>query len=191
MAEFIHLNKTKETSLKFDKAGQYVVFMHDMSGKFTFELAHSKVEVDIYGLFTGNNSDQFTIETIQHHTAPGAVSNLFIKGVFDDKSRFNYQGLIRIEKSGQQSHAYQKNQNLILSPHTFVESKPYLEILANDVFCTHGSTTGKLNEEQLFYLKSRGISQEIAQKALVDGFIQEILEKITAKVPDVKTETLL
>ena len=191
MAEFIHLNKTKETSLKFDKAGPYVVFMHDMSGKFTFELAHSKVEVDIYGLFTGNNSDQFTIETIQHHTAPGAVSNLFIKGVFDDKSRFNYQGLIRIEKSGQQSHAYQKNQNLILSPHTFVESKPYLEILANDVFCTHGSTSGKLNEEQLFYLKSRGISQEIAQKALVDGFIQEILEKITAKVPDVKTETLL
>ncbi len=191
MAEFIHLNKTNISHLKFDKAGQYVVFMHDMSGKFTFELAHSKVEVDIFGLYTGNQSDNFAIETIQHHTAPGAVSNLFIKGVFDDSSRFNYQGLIRIEKSGQQSHAYQKNQNLILSPHTFVESKPYLEILANDVFCTHGSTTGKINEEQMFYLKSRGIKEKIAQKAIVDGFIYEVLEKIVDKVPNIDPEILL
>lgn len=191
MATFINLNEKPDHDLVFDKAGSYVVFFHNISGKFTFNLAKSGVELDIFGLFTGKNSDQFTIETIQKHTAPSAVSNLFIKGVFDDKSRLNYQGLIRLEKDAQQSHAYQKNQNLILSPGTFVESKPYLEILANDVFCTHGSTTGKINQEQMFYLKSRGISTAEARKAIVAGFVYEIIEKVQVKVPDVDVSTLL
>ncbi len=191
MAEFINLNETHNHDLTFDKKGSYVVFFHNLSGKFTFNLAKSGVEVDIFGLFTGKNADEFAIETIQRHTAPSAVSNLFIKGVFDDSSRFNYQGLIRLEKEAQQSHAYQKNQNLILSPKTFVESKPYLEILANDVFCTHGSTTGKMNEEQLFYLKSRGISEVNAKQMIVDGFISEIIDKIKEKVPDVDSKKFL
>lgn len=191
MATFINLNETPKNEIVFSRKGSYVVFFHNISGKFIFNLAHSGVELDIYGLFTGKNSDQFNIETIQRHTAPSAVSNLFIKGVFDDKSRFNYQGLIRLEKDAQQSHAYQKNQNLILSPGTFVESKPYLEILANDVFCTHGSTTGKINDEQLFYLKSRGISQEEAKKVIVQGFVYEIIEKIKEKIPSVDTSKLV
>jgi Fe-S cluster assembly protein SufD len=106
----------------------------------------------MFGLFEGKSQDDFQIETVQHHLAQGSTSNLLIKGVFAESSRFDYSGLIRIEKEGQQSHAYQKNQNLLLSPDSFVQSKPFLEILANDVFCTHGSTTGKLNEEQIFYI---------------------------------------
>lgn len=191
MATFINLNETQNHDITFDKKGSYVVFFHNLSGKFIFNLAHSEVELDIFGLFTGKDADNFQIETIQRHTAPSAVSNLFIKGVFDDSSRFNYQGLIRLEKEAQQSHAYQKNQNLILSPKTFVESKPYLEILANDVFCTHGSTTGKINEDQMFYLKSRGISEAESKKAIVDGFVTEIIEKIKEKVPTVDTSKLL
>ena len=101
-----------------------------------------------------------------------------IKGVFDGSSRFIYQGLIKIEKSGQKSHAYQKNKNLILSSGVYVDSRPFLEILANDVFCTHGSTTGKINEESLFYLKSRGIDQKNAEQLYVSGFIQEVIDKI-------------
>lgn len=191
MATFINLNETQNHDITFDKGGSYVVFFHNISGKFIFNLAHSGVILDIFGLFTGKNADQFNIETIQRHTAPSAVSNLFIKGVFDGESRFNYQGLIRLEKDAQQSHAYQKNQNLILSPKTFVESKPYLEILANDVFCTHGSTTGKINEEHLFYLKSRGIHQEKAKSMIVNGFISEIIEKIKEKAPDADLSKIL
>ena len=183
MTHFIDANKTQQDTFALTKAGHYVVFLHNLSGKFTFELSHNEVNLEIYGLFTGKNSDNFNIETIQHHKAPGAVSNLFIKGVFDDESRFYYQGLIRIEKEAQKSHAYQKNQNLILSNKTFVESKPYLEILANDVFCTHGSTTGKLNEEEIFYIKSRGVSDQAARQALVDGFVEEVYERIRKKVP--------
>ncbi len=182
MAELIRLQPGEQTHT-FDRPGEYVVFMHNISGKFTVDLAAPDVNVDIFGLFVGTTDEQYTIETVQHHRAPRAVSNLYIKGVFDGTSRFNYQGLIRIEKTAQQSHAYQKNQNIILSPKTYVESKPFLEILANDVFCTHGSTTGKLNEEQIFYLASRGLARDEAKCVLVEGFIGEISDLIRRKVP--------
>ncbi|MBI2051197.1 SufD family Fe-S cluster assembly protein [Candidatus Roizmanbacteria bacterium] len=152
--------------------------MQNISGDFTFEIKASDVDLDIYGLFFGKGNDEFQVHTTQRHAAPSSKSNLFIKGVFDDESRFHYQGLIKIEKEGQHTHAYQKNQNLILSPKTFIESEPFLEILANDVFCTHGSTTGKLSEEELYYLKTRGIKKEQARKLLIAGFLNEILQKL-------------
>lgn len=184
MTTLINLNNEKKETYTFDKKDVYVVFFHNLSGKFTFELKKEGVELYIYGLFTGKNADQFKIETIQHHIAPGATSDLLIKGVFEDKSKLIYQGLIRIEKSGQQSHAYQKNQNLILSQDAFVDSRPFLEILANDVFCTHGSTTGKLNKEQLFYVKSRGLDEKESERLLIDGFVNEIYDKVKEKVPE-------
>jgi len=181
--QFINLNKNKIEKLVFNTAGQYVVFLHNLSGKFIFELTSAGAEVYIYGLFTGKDADKYKIETIQHHKAPSATSNLLIKGVFADESKFDYSGLIRIEKEGQNSHAYQKNQNLLLSPDSFVQSKPFLEILANDVFCTHGSTTGKLNEEQIFYIKSRGVTQKEAMRLIIDGFVNEVYDKVRQKVP--------
>lgn len=186
MTTFIDLTHTEGQTLHFDKKGHYVVFMHNTSGKFVFELEARGVEVDIYGLYEGKSKDDYYIETVQHHLAPESTSNLFIKGVFTDSSRFDYSGLIRIEKEGQQSHAYQKNQNLILSPDSFVQSKPFLEILANDVFCTHGSTTGKLNEEQIFYIKSRGIPQQEAVRLIIDGFVNEVYDKVRQNVPTFK-----
>lgn len=184
MVTFINANETRQKEFMFDTPGKYVVFFHNLSGKFTVELSVENIEVDIFGLFTGKNADQFKVETVQHHKAPRSTSNLFIKGVFDGQSKFNYQGLIRIEKEGQHSHAYQKNQNLILSSEVFVESKPYLEILANDVFCTHGSTTGKLSKDEVYYLQTRGISEKSAQRLLVEGFMNDIIDKIREKVPE-------
>ena len=182
--KFIDLRKEKKEHIVFDKKGEkYVVFFHNLSGKLTFEISESNIELFIYGLYTGKKSDAFQIETIQHHTAPGSLSDLLIKGVFDDDSKLIYQGLIRLEKTAQQSHAYQKNQNIILSPDVFVDSRPFLEILANDVFCTHGSTTGKLNKDQLFYAISRGLSKKEANALLVDGFIGEMYQKVKDKVP--------
>lgn len=177
MADLIHVTETPEKPFVFDKEGTYVVFFHNISGKFTFELNATGVKLYILGLYTGKDKSEYRVETIQHHNQPGAYSDLYIKGVFDDASKFFYQGLIRIEKEGQQSHAYQKNQNLILSPEVFVESNPFLEILANDVFCTHGSTTGKLNKEDVFYVKSRGLEEKNAQKVLINGFIQQVLDR--------------
>ncbi|MBI3620352.1 SufD family Fe-S cluster assembly protein [Candidatus Roizmanbacteria bacterium] len=178
MTNFIDLNREKREKLVFSRPGDFVVFMHNLSGQITVELVARQVNVMIFGVYTGAKDDNFMIKTVQHHLAPETTSNLLIKGVFDDRAKFHYQGLIRIEKSAQKSHAYQKNQNLILSPQVFVESMPFLEILANDVFCTHGSTTGRLNEEQLFYLKSRGLQEPVAKRLLVAGFITHVFDEI-------------
>jgi len=188
--QYINLNKIKKDHLIFDNKGEeYIVFFHNRSGKLTFEIIESEIKLNIFGLFTGKNTDEFHVETIQHHKAPGSLSNLLIKGVFEDKSKFIYQGLIRLEKSAQKSHAYQKNQNLILSPGVFVDSRPFLEILANDVFCTHGSTTGKLNKDQLFYAESRGLSKKTAQNMLVSGFVNEIYNIVKEKVPTFRLQS--
>lgn len=181
---FINLNDTKKTKLEFNIPGDYTVFLHNLSGEFDFKIKASGVNLDILGLFVGKKSDKFELKTNQFHDAPNSISNLLIKGVFDDESKFLYQGLIKIEKTGQKSHAYQKNKNLILSSGVYVDSRPFLEILANDVFCTHGSTTGKINEESLFYLKSRGIEKKNAEQLYVSGFIQEIADKIKTTNPN-------
>ncbi len=184
MVTFIDLAREKKQRLIFNKPGEYVIFMHNISGKFIFDIRAKEVQLDIYGLYVGKTKDDFSVHTVQNHSAPSSTSNLFIKGVFYDYSKFHYQGLIRIEKQAQKSHAYQKNQNIIMSPFAFIESKPYLEILANDVFCTHGSTTGRLNNEQLFYAETRGLDQEEAKQLLVDGFVNEIVFKIREKIAD-------
>ncbi|OGK10850.1 hypothetical protein A2767_02620 [Candidatus Roizmanbacteria bacterium RIFCSPHIGHO2_01_FULL_35_10] len=178
MVKFINLNKERKTNIDIDSPGKYIVFFQNLSGKFIFELKAIGIDLDIYGLFVGKKKDQFKVETIQRHIAPNSISNLLIKGVFYDESKFIYQGLIRLEKEAQKSHAYQKNQNIIMSDKCFVDSRPFLEILANDVYCTHGSTTGKLNENQIYYLKTRTLDQKIAEQLLIDGFIQEIPSKI-------------
>ena len=175
---FINLNEKKQNTLRFDKPGRYIVFFENLSGELNFELRASKTDVDIYGLYTGKNAEKFTIKTKQHHISPDAKSNLLIKGIFDDSSSFHYEGLIKIEKKAQQSHAYQKNQNIILSSGVFVRSEPFLEILANEVFCTHGSTTGKLNEDNLYYLMTRGLTKVQSKKLLLKGFLNDVYQKL-------------
>lgn len=114
------------------------------------------------------------LRTKQLHRAPGAFSQLSIVCVADGASSLSFSGLIRIEKGAQKSHAYQKNQNLILSPEAFVDSRPMLEIEANDVFCTHGSTTGTLNKEHIQYMMTRGLTQKQAEQEYVRGFTNQL-----------------
>lgn len=176
--KYIDLNQTKQSKVIFDRPGDYTVFFKNLSGNLVFDIKSADVNLNIYGIFIGTKEKEFQINTFQNHFSPGSSSNLLIKGVFYDKSKFFYKGLVRIEKDAQKTHAYQKNQNLLMSDDCFVDSKPYLEILANDVFCTHGSTTGYPDKDQLFYLKSRGLSQKEAEQLLIDGFINEVYQKI-------------
>ena len=174
---FIDLNKLNKSVVKLSKPGRYVAFVENRSGNFVFEINSENIDLEIYGLFYGKKSDVYRVHTVQHHKAPNSKSNLLIRGVFDDDSKFHYTGLVKIEKKAQKSHAYQKNQNLILSDGVFVESEPFLEIEANDVFCTHGSTTGKINEEQLYYMTSRGVSRAEAKTLIVKGFLEFVRSK--------------
>jgi len=176
--KLINLNKTTQTNFDFDNPGDYFVYFYNLSGKYNFNIKASGINLDISGVFIGNEKNNFTLQTFQNHIAPKSKSNLLIKGVFYDQAKFNYQGMIRIEKQAQQSHAYQKNQNILISDDCVVSSKPDLEILADDVFCTHGSTTGQLDKDQLLFLQMRGLSKKQAQLCLVDGFVSEIVDKI-------------
>lgn len=177
MVKFIEV-KENDKVFSIKKRGQYLFFLFNFSGNLDIKIESSHCQVFIYGLFVGKNKEKFQLNTVQHHKVGESFSDLLIKGVFFDKSRFSYQGLIRIEKEADKSSAYQKNQNLVLSQNCLVESRPYLEILANDVFCTHGSTTGKLNEQELYYLACRGLPREKAQILLIEGFLGEVFDKI-------------
>ncbi|MFA6005386.1 MAG: SufD family Fe-S cluster assembly protein [Patescibacteria group bacterium] len=112
-----------------------------------------------------------SLVTNQDHNNMGGVSHLLCKTVSHDGSKFSFSGTITISKKGQKSHAYQRNENLLLGTEGAVTSEPKLQILANDVFCTHGSTTGYLDEEQVFYLQSRGLSKEKIKALLSKGFL--------------------
>lgn len=164
-------------TIRLDTPGDYRVYLENQSGEYVFEIVASGVDLMIYGLFDARSHDSFRVHTVQHHIAPASTSNLLIKGVFRDASQFHYTGMVKIEPGAQQSHAYQKNQNIVLSSDVFVESEPFLEIEANDVFCTHGSTTGRLSQDQLYYMQSRGLSKSAAEEMLIVGFLDEVREK--------------
>lgn len=175
--ELITIDKPHSV-LNFTKEGVFVVFFKNISGTVSCRLSHEKVKVYMFGLYDIGDSSSFSLKTEQLHKAPGAFSQLAITCVARDHASLAFSGLIRIEKGAQQSHAYQKNQNLILSPNAFVDTRPMLEIEANEVFCTHGSTTGTINKEHVLYLMARGVSQTKAEKAYVDGFIQQLYDQM-------------
>lgn len=175
---FIPVLESGDRKITFSNAGIHLVYLHNVSGSFTFSIDSPGIELHIFGLYTGRGSNAFKVSTMQIHSAPSSSSNLFIKGVFEDRSQFVYQGLIRIEKTGSGSHAYQKNQNLILSSGAFVSSKPDLEILAKDVFCTHGSTTGRPNRQIEYYMNTRGLDKKTAEKLVVAGFTAQLFAQM-------------
>ncbi|HLD26746.1 MAG TPA: SufD family Fe-S cluster assembly protein [Patescibacteria group bacterium] len=175
---FIDLTKKNLGKYVINKKGKHLFFLFNQSGTIEIEIKTPKTEVYIFGLFIGKKNDNFQLETVQRHSTGESFSNLFIKGIFFDESRFIYEGLIRTDKDAQKTHAYQKNQNLIMGEKCFVDSRPFLEILANDVFCTHGSTTGRLNKEQLYYLETRGLPPKKAEHILITGFINDLFGKI-------------
>lgn len=158
---------------------QKKVIVVTTSGEYNVVLSGEGAHALILGLFVGNKNDTFTIHTIQHHKAKNTTSDLLIKSVLFDKSSLSYDGLIKIEKEGQGSNAYQRNENLLMNEGVRVDTKPELEILANSVRCTHGATVGKIDKDQLFYLKSRGLTTKYAQKLIIEGFFEGVIQKIS------------
>lgn len=134
---------------------------------------------DIIGLVIGKNDNRMVIHTLQHHSAPDTTSNLLVKSAVYDHADFSYDGGIIVDKPAQKTNAYQRNENLLLSKDATAESKPALEILANDVRCTHGATVGMVPKDQLWYLSTRGILKKEAEKLIVSGFFMSALDRIT------------
>ena len=138
-------------------------------------------DVKMYSLTVSEESQEFDQRTFQIHNAPNAVSDLLYKNALLDKSRTIFSGLIKVAEGAQQTDAYQTNRNLLLDPNADANSMPGLEILANDVKCSHGATTGNVDENELFYMMSRGISKRVAMQLMVFGFFEEVIDKIESE----------
>jgi Fe-S cluster assembly protein SufD len=132
----------------------------------------------VTGAYFADGQQHLDYDTFQEHIAPRTESDFAFKGALRDRASTVWRGMIRVENEAQQTNAYQENRNLMLSPKAHADSIPGLEILANDVRCTHGSTTGQVDREQLFYLMARGLSRQEAERIIVRGFFQDILDRI-------------
>ena len=135
-------------------------------------------ELNLLGLTLGQNQDHIDNTVLVNHRKPHCMSNQLFKNILDHKSHGVFSGLIAVYEDAQKTDGRQKNQNLLLSETATINSNPQLEINADDVRCSHGSTTGQLDDEAIFYLRSRGISYEEARKMLISGFAHEIVNGI-------------
>lgn len=133
---------------------------------------------NVVGAYFGEKNQILDYRYFMRHIGTNTRSDMFLKGAVEDDSRSVFTGMIRIEESGQKTEAYQTNRNLILSDGASAQSVPNLEILANDVKCGHGSTVGPLDAEQKYYLMSRGLDPERAERLQVRGFFEEALGKL-------------
>jgi Fe-S cluster assembly protein SufD len=130
------------------------------------------------GFYFADGDQHLDHDTQQNHLARHTTSDLLFKGALKARSRSVWQGMIYVAKGAQKADGYQANRNLILSSQARADSIPGLEILADDVRCTHGATVGKLEQEPLFYLKSRGIPEKEAERLIVEGFFDPIMQRI-------------
>ncbi len=130
------------------------------------------------GFYFTDGNQHLDHDTQQNHLAPHTTSDLLFKGALKGHSRSVWQGMIYVAVGAEKTDGYQANRNLILSPNARADSIPGLEILADDVRCTHGATVGKLEQEPLFYLKTRGIPDKEAERLLVEGFFDPIMQRI-------------
>ena len=129
-------------------------------------------------MFT-ENTQHLSYHTLQYHRAASCRSDFLYKAALQDQSRTVWRGMIKVDPAAQKTDGYQRNDNLLLSEKARADSIPGLEIEADDVRCTHGSTSGRVDEELIFYARSRGFTRKEAIQMIVTGFFQQIFDRIT------------
>ena len=154
----------------FGSGGGKVWIQNDLAG----QGATSRVT----GAYFADHEQRLDYDTFQEHIAPNTTSDFAFKGALRDTARAVWRGMIRVEEGAQKTNAYQENRNLLLSKTAHADSIPGLEIMANDVRCTHGATLGQVDREQLFYLMARGLSHAEAERLIVRGFFQDVLDRV-------------
>ncbi|HQF96744.1 MAG TPA: SufD family Fe-S cluster assembly protein, partial [Microthrixaceae bacterium] len=130
-------------------------------------------------LYLGDGDQMHDLRTFQTHEARDTTSDLLFKGALDDRAHAVYTGMIRVDHEGQGSNANQTNRVIKLSDDAWAESVPNLEINHNDVRCSHATAVGPIDEDQRFYLESRGVPPEAAERLVVNGFFEEVLDTIS------------
>ena len=147
----------------------------------SIQLEGEEATASLTGLYNLSGNQKFIFDTHQNHLASRTVSNLLFKGVLDESSYSLWKGNVFVAKNTQGVDGYQLNNNLLLNSSAQAESIPGLEIIADDVRCSHGVTISDIDPDQLFYLKSRGIDEIAGKKLIVDGFTRDVLRRIRSE----------
>ena len=142
-------------------------------------LTGKDAEAQVNGVMFTQGKQHLCYNTHQHHQAEFGQSDLLYKAALQDTSRTVWRGMIQVDEAGQRTNAYQRNDNLMLATSARADSIPGLEIEADDVRCTHGSTSGRVDEQQLFYAMTRGYTRQEAVRMIVTGFFQQVFDRIT------------
>ncbi len=140
-------------------------------------LAGEGSEGKVTGAYAPHARHHVDFDTTQEHAAPNTTSDLAFRGILADRSTAVWRGMIKVDPGAQQTDAFQECRNLLLTPRAHADAIPGLEILANDVRCTHAAAIAQLDREQLFYLRSRGLPEGLATRLVIEGFMQELLER--------------
>lgn len=179
-AQAVHTNMAHVT---LGRDAAYDCFSLNLGGAMTRHQIHAVLQgpnitcsLNGINLLAGGQHCDTTI--LMEHEAPHCVSNQFYRSLLDDTARGVFQGKVHVHQAAQKTDAYQLSNALLLSPGAEMDTKPELEIYADDVKCSHGATTGPLDEGPLFYLRSRGLSEGAARMLLIQAFVDEVLEKI-------------
>lgn len=146
--------------------------------KMDVSLLGEGAEANLYGAYVCGGSEKVKIAVDMHHDLPHCNSRQLFKGIAGGTSKVDFYGKIIVAQDAQRTEAYQENHNILLSDGAKVDTKPQLEIYADDVKCSHGATIGRLNEEEQFYMRSRGITLEDAKVLQMISFIAPVLENI-------------
>ncbi len=138
----------------------------------------------VNGVMFTDGRQHLSYHTLQHHQAPHCTSDLLYKGALQGSSRIVWRGMIKVDRDAQKTDGYQRNDNLILSESSRADSIPGLEIEADDVKCSHGATAGRVDDEQVFYASTRGLTRQEAIRMIVTGFFQQVFDRMT--IPSVR-----
>jgi len=174
-----------------DQKGESHVSVHTFSfgGKITrnnlnFYQNGERIDSTLKGITIIEDKQHVDHNTLVHHIEPNCESHQDYKGIFDDKATGVFNGKVLVEKEAQKTNAFQANNNILVSDKATINTKPQLEIFADDVKCSHGCTIGQLDESAMFYLRSRGIPEKEARALLMYAFANNVLESV--KIPELK-----
>jgi Fe-S cluster assembly protein SufD len=143
-------------------------------------------EANFKGLYFLNNNEFADNHTLADHSSPNSNSNEIYRGIINDSATAVFNGKILVRPDAQKTNAYQSNKNILLSDEATINTKPQLEIFADDVKCSHGATSGTIDEESLFYLRARGISEDLARSLLLSAFAYDLISEII--IPELKNK---
>lgn len=174
---------TNMVSVSVDRDGVYDSFTLNTGGKLTRHEIHAKIigsnaELSLNGINLLQGAQHGDTTILIEHEAPHCQSNQFYRSILDEEARGVFQGKVHVHQAAQKTDGYQLSNAILLSEKAEMDTKPELEIYADDVKCSHGATTGQLDEEPVFYLRSRGLTEQQARQLLIQAFVDEVVDKI-------------